>query len=142
MRGNRGAKMNLSQIRRLYYWLSYHRYTGFLYGGLLYVPYKVILFILVALAVVFAPYMLYVLYSNGRRGWLAAFAVVVGIPAVLAFVIPASGLVAAAVLHLFPLLTFYFYCYALRFSVGEWVGDASVADEAWINAQDRNKDGF
>lgn len=128
--------MNLPQVRRLYYWLSYNRFSAVLYGGLFYIPYLLVLVALIVLAVVFAPYVIYVLYENGKRGWLVTFGIVVGIPVVLAFVPTGSGMF-NTMLHFLPLLAFYFYCYVLRFSVGEWISDASPMGEIEIGARDR-----
>lgn len=134
--GDRSSHINLPQVRRLYYWLSYNRYSIFVYGGLFYIPAAPILLLLTVLAGVFAPYMLYVLYRNGKRGWLVTFGIVVGIPVVLAFV-PTGSDIFNAMLRFLPLLTFYFYCYMLRFSVGEWISDASPMGEIEVGARDR-----
>ncbi len=109
-------------LRRLHYWLSYNRYTILLYGGGIFVPLLPIMLLLIVLAVLFAPYLLYVLYRNGKRGWILAFAIMVGIPTALAFV-STGNIVLDTGLHLLPLLTFYLYCYVLRFSTSEWISD-------------------
>lgn len=126
--GNAGAELRVAKLRRLYYWLSYHRFTGFLYGGLLIVPWVVILVALIAAAVVFAPYMLFVLYKEGKRGWLIFFAVLVGGPVALTFIHTGSHPF-DVFLDFMPLLAYYFYCYLLRFSVREWISDADMASE-------------
>lgn len=124
--GTAKAEMRISKLKRLYYWLSYHRFTGVLYGGLLFVPWLLVLVALIALAVVFAPYMLLVLYKEGKRGWLIFFAVLVGAPVALTFIHTGSQMF-DAFLDFMPLLAFYFYCYLLRFSVREWISDADMA---------------
>ncbi len=78
-------EVDMSQIRTLHKWLSYNRYTIFGYGGGVYLPWGLILFVMTILAVVFAPYMIYVLYRNGKRGWVVFFGVIVGIPLIFAF---------------------------------------------------------
>jgi hypothetical protein len=131
--------IDLAQMRRLHYWLSYNRYSIFIYGGGFFLPAVPILLALILLAIVFAPYMLYVLYKNRKHGWLVAFAIMVGIPLPFAFLSTGSVIIDTG-LHFLPLLTFYFYCYLLRFSVGEWISDASPIDELWTeeeNTQNR-----
>lgn len=120
------VEFRVSKLKRLYYWLSYQRFTGALYGGLLFVPWLLILVVLIALAVVFAPYMLFVLYKQGKRGWLIFFVFLIGVPVGMAFVSTGSEPF-DAFLDFMPLLAFYFYCYLLRFSVREWISDASMA---------------
>ncbi len=90
------------------------------------------------LAVVFAPYVLWVLCKNGKTGWLVTFAVVVGIPVGLEFV-HVSDVVASTVLRFLPLLTFYFFCFVLRFSVADWISDADMnpADQMWTQEEDK-----
>lgn len=128
--------VDAAQLRRLYHWLSYNRYTIFLYGGGIYLPWALILLALIVLAAVFAPYLLYVLYKNGNHGWLAAFAIMVGIPVVLAFLSTGNAILDTC-LHFLPLLAFYFYCFVLRFSVSEWVGDDNPVDQLWNDEEDR-----
>lgn len=134
------SETNVAQLRRLHYWLSYNRYTVFIYGGGFYLPWAtIILPVLIVLAVVFAPYMLLVLYRSGRRGWLVFFAAIVGVPTVLAF-LPIDDIVVSTILHFLPLLTFYFYCFVLRYAVAEWVSDASPVSALFINEQNRQNE--
>lgn len=134
--GNSNNDLDISQIRTLHKWLSYNRYTIFGYGGGFYIPWGFVLGIMTLLAVVFAPYMLYVLYKNGKRGWLVFFGISVGIPIVLAFINTGNDVVDTG-LHFLPLLTFYFYCLILRYSVDDWVSDADMAKA--IQAQDADR---
>jgi hypothetical protein len=85
---------------------------------------------------VFAPYMLFVLHSNGKRGWLVTFAVMVGVPLPFAF-LETGNVVLDTCLHFFPLLMFYLYCYLLRFSVREWISSVSSIDQLWIDERNR-----
>lgn len=137
----REGEMRASQLNRLYYWLSYHRFSIVLYGALYCLPWLLVFLAVVILALVFAPYMLYVLYKNGKRGWLVTFAAVVGVPIVLAF-IPTGSRFFGIFLDFMPLLAFYFYCYLLRFSVGEWISDASQAAEEWVTEEEKQDESF
>lgn len=113
-----------------------HRFSAIMYGGLFYIPYLLVLVALIVLAVIFAAHVLYVLCKNSKRGWLLTFGIIVGIPVALAFV-PTGSDMFSTMLPFLPLLAFYFYCYALRFSVGEWTSDASPMGEIEIDAKDR-----
>jgi hypothetical protein len=122
----------VGRLRRLHYWLSYNRYTIVVYGGGFFLPFGLVLGALIVLAVFFAPYLLFVLYKSGKWGWLLAFAIMVGIPLALLFV-PTESTVLKTILLFLPLLSFYFYCYILRFSVGEWLSEASPRDQRWLD---------
>ncbi len=132
---NPKLQLDVAQLRRLHRWLSYNRYTIFIYGGGLYLLVPTLL-VLIVLAIVFAPYMLFVLYKNGKRGWLIFFGVLVGIPTVLAFS-STDNIVLSTLLHYLPLLTFYFYCFLLRLSVDDWVSDSSSVVQSLIDSHDR-----
>ncbi len=124
------SNMDVAQLQRLHYFLSYNRYTIFTYGGFFFIPFVPLYMLLVVLAIAFGPYVIFVLYRNGKRGWLLAFGLVVGIPTVLAF-IPVHDIVAQTALHFLPLLTFYSYCFLLRLTMSDWISDLSAAEGLW-----------
>lgn len=107
-----------------------------MYGGGFFIPWELLSPLLFVLPILFAPYVLFVLYRNGKRGWLITFAVMVVIPILFAF-LSTGNIVLDTGLHLLPLLTFYLYCYLLRFSVGEWISDLSSIDQLWIDERNR-----
>lgn len=78
-----------------------------------------LLFIFVAAAVLLMPYMLFVLYKLGKKGWIIFFNILVILP-LLVIVIFLHDLMFFAALVQIPLLLFYFYCFLLRFPVNEW----------------------
>lgn len=133
---NSSSEIDLGQVRRLHQWLSSNRFTIFIYGALFILPTGIVLAILILLAVLFAPYMLFVLYRNGKRGWLIFFAVIVGIPIALAFLSTGNPGMDTA-LHFLPLLTFYLYCFILHYTVDEWISDASPTGELEIDEENR-----
>lgn len=134
--GNPNSGTNLPQLRRLHYWLSYNRYSIVIFGGGFYLPAEVLMAILIPLAVIFAPYVLYVLYRNHKNGWLVFFAILVGIPTVLAF-LSTGNFVLDTGLHFLPLLTFYVYCFLLRLAVDDWISDVSYVDQLWTEEQNK-----
>lgn len=137
------SEINLPQLRHLYILLIYKRLTIFIYGLGFWAGPIIIAVILGILAIMFAPYVIFVLYKNGKRGWLFALAIIVGIPTGLMFVPTHVHLVRVFLLYQ-PLLAFYFYCFVLRYSVADWISDATPEGETWVEAEDKanNPDGF
>jgi hypothetical protein len=127
---------NIPQLRRLRHWLTYNRYTIFTYGGGIFFPAGIILLCLILLAILFTPYMLFVLYKNRKHGWLLLFAIIVGIPILPAF-LSTGNFVLNVMMHFLPLLAFYLYCFLLRFSVDDWISDTSETHQLWTEEEDR-----
>ena len=90
-------------------------------GFVMLFAYSLLLPLLRVAAFTFAPYVLWMLYKEKRFGWLAFFALLVGVPTVGAFV--ADG-AAAAFWDGAALVAFYFYCLLLKHAVGQWVDEA------------------
>ncbi len=134
--GNPNSESNLARLRRLHYWLSYNRYTILIYGGGFYLSAGILMALLIPLAIIFAPYVLYVLFRNHKYGWLVFFAVLVGIPTGLAF-LSTGNFVLDTGLHFLPLLTFYLYCFLLRLAVDDWISDVSVVDQLWTDEKNK-----
>ena len=127
---------HVPRLRRLYHWLTYNRLTIFLYAGSFFLLPKIILSFLAVLAILFAPYVVFVLYKNGKRGWLLFFAIITGIPTGFAFLHTGNSLLDTA-LPFFPLATFYLYCVILRYSVADWISDASPIGEQQVEYEDK-----
>lgn len=79
-----------------------------------------LIFFLIAAAIVFTPFMLFVLYKENKKGWIVFFFILIVIPFILStifhftfsFVFP---------WHLIVLVLFYFYCFLLRIEVNNWM---------------------
>ena len=67
---------------------------------------------------IFTPYIIYVLFTEKRFGWLLTYFIMVIIPAMIAITVLgiAYGLI---ILILFA--PFYFFCFIIKFSVDEWI---------------------
>lgn len=84
-----------------------------------------IVFLLTAAALLFTPFMLYVLYNEKKTGWIVAFCILVLIPAV--FITTLSFFYSFLMPFLFILLSlFYFYCFLLRLEVNNWLRERNV----------------
>ena len=75
---------------------------------------------LVAIAIPFSLYMLFVLYLHNKRGWIYGFLIIMGISFIPIVFFSNENLLLIA-LKFTPLLTFVLYTMALRMKVGEWL---------------------
>ena len=106
-----------SHLDRLSYYLNWELsastwyFLSFAYGFLLYAA--------VAAAVVFTPYMLYVLFIEKKTGWLIFFFIIVILPLILISIF-FSGTIYFSVMKLVPLAFYFFYCFLLKVSAKEW----------------------
>lgn len=98
-----------------------------------------LLFLLIAAlaALIFAPYMLYVLYKENKKGWIIFFGVIVIIPLIVFIIISFLDpfLKPAA---LITIGLFYFYCFLLRFSVNDWIREERAKNEYILEKQKRD----
>jgi hypothetical protein len=107
-------------LQKLHRWLTAGGLSALLGTGAYFVPYGIIMMVLIVAAVVFTPYMLWSLYQCRRFGWIAAFGVLVLLPALLAVALSPGG-VAGFLLAMLPLFNFYLFTWVLRHAVGEWL---------------------
>jgi hypothetical protein len=128
--------VSVPQLRKLYRFLTYNRLTIFLYGACIYLPPTWVLMFVAFLAILFAPYMLFVLARNRKRGWLLFFVIIVGISIGLTFIQVDNSIFQFALLCL-PLATFYTYCVILRYTVSEWITDESPIGLLEVEETDR-----
>ncbi|HOI29642.1 MAG TPA: hypothetical protein PLZ15_07735 [Melioribacteraceae bacterium] len=99
----------------------------------------VFIFFAAATAIIFTPYMLYVLYSEKKKGWIILFAAIVIVPVIflLLFTVIAEF---SNILLFITLGLFYFYCFLLRFEVNDWVREARARSQYLIDKQKREKE--
>ncbi|MEE9430986.1 MAG: hypothetical protein V3V16_08105 [Melioribacteraceae bacterium] len=70
-------------------------------------------------ALIFLPYLLFILFKENRNGWIIAFAVVVVIPFLISFLI--SLKMGNNFFLIIALAFFYLYCFMLKYSVTDWI---------------------
>jgi hypothetical protein len=86
--------------------------------------YPINLYIIIIAAILFTPYMLYVLIKERKYGWIVMFFLVVVLPyPVLYFIIGDYILLPGWML--LPIISFYFYCFIIKFSVEDWLREYS-----------------
>ncbi len=85
-------------------------------------PIIIVLGVIAAAAILFTPYIFYVLIKERKFGWIIIFFAMIIIPLLLAFIIFRDTLAFEAVI-LISLACFYFYCYLIKFEVDKWLGE-------------------
>jgi len=89
---------------------------------------KVVIGFGILLAILFTPYIFYVLIKEKKHGWIFIFFAMIIIPEILGYLIFEDTLAFEAGL-LIPLAFFYFYCYLIKFEVDKWLADYSWDQE-------------
>ena len=89
---------------------------------------KIILVIIVGAAILFTPYIFYVLIKENKYGWITTFFAMIILPLVSAYILFRDALFFEAIV-LIPLLSFYFYCYLIKFEVDKWLNEYSWHQE-------------
>lgn len=124
-------------MTRLQKYLNYEVSSSILY----FLSFQVFVFIFIAsaAALAFTPFMLYVLFSEKKKGWIILFIVIVIVPII--FLLILSVMVEFSKPLLFITLgLFYFYCFLLRFEVNDWVREASAKNQYLIDKKKRELD--
>ena len=130
------------RLQNLQYWLTFAGASSILVLSLAIFQMGVVLPVLCLTAAGFSVYILRALIAAGKKGWVTAFGILVGGPFLLCLIPDESGIVVSA-LWFIPLVTFYFYCWLLRYCVTEWLSD--LGDEKAFEHGEKNSkvfDGF
>jgi len=76
--------------------------------------------LIIAAAILFTPYMLYILITEKRFGWIAAFLIIVIAPFILFYFFSRNSYAFEAMM-LIPFIFFYFFCLLVRLAVNQWI---------------------
>ena len=87
-------------------------------------PIKLAIILIAIAAMLFSPYILYVLIIEQKIGWIITFFSMTLFPLLFIYIFFRKALFYDA-LVLIPLLLFYFYCYLIKFEVDKWLADYS-----------------
>lgn len=98
----------------LYIWI-----TIFIPSIRFWIP-MIIIGLIVGAAILFTPYIFYILIKEKRYGWIITFFIMIIIPLIFGPIIFRDTLAFEASLMI-PLGLFYFYCYLIKFSVAKWI---------------------
>jgi hypothetical protein len=117
-------------------YLNYELSTSLLFFSSLFAG----IFLILALiaAILFTPYMLYMLYKEKKNGWIIFYFLLVALPLIVIFIISLTVDFIAPLL-LIPLGLFYFYCFLLRFEVNSWIRERN-AREQWIAQKKKSEE--
>ena len=80
----------------------------------------ILIFILSALAFLFMPYVIFVLYQNEKYSWIISLILMVVLPVFL-LVFLVEQTYTLMILLLIELAVFYVYCFSLRIALNGWV---------------------
>ena len=83
---------------------------------------KILLVIIIGAAVLFTPFLFYVLIKEKRYGWITIYFFMVVLPYIIILLIFYNFVLLGAWL-LVPVILFYFYCFLLKSSVADWLKD-------------------
>lgn len=111
---------NLNQLKKF---LNYEVSLSVLY--LLSFLMAAFLFDAFAAALIFTPYMLYILFKEDKKSWIVIFIIIVIIPLIILIILTFLFTFDKSLL-LIPLGLFYFYCFLLRFEVNSWIRELSA----------------
>ena len=99
---------------------------------------KIIIGVFALAAILFTPYIFYVLSKEKKFGWIILFFIMIIIPEVLGYLIFKDTLAFEAAL-LIPLAFFYFYCYLIKYEVDKWIGEYNWHQERLQQKKEREE---
>lgn len=109
---------------RLHHWLNYGSKSAILGFGAFWLPIGPVTMLVVVLALLFTPYLLWRLYQIRWYGWLGVFVVVVLVPLLIVRpLVDPRAMLWWYVFTVGPLLTFYLFIWVLRYVLGEHVDE-------------------
>lgn len=80
----------------------------------------IVLYLSALAAIIFTPFLIYVLAKSHKFGWLAIFVIIVVLPAIVILIISPKTIYSQIFL-LIQLGAFYAYCFVIRLVVVDWV---------------------
>jgi len=136
MENNNGIFVSTGNLERLSRILNYQLSTSVLLIGYYFSP---VLYLAIIAAVLFAPYMLFVLFREKRFGWITFFIILVLCPIFISllFFYHTEYFI---IFMLIPLALFYFYCFLLKITIGDWVQERNAKNERCNNLEEQLND--
>jgi hypothetical protein len=92
-----------------------------------------------AAALIFTPYMLYILFKEDKKSWIVIFIIIVIIPLILLIILTFLFAFDKS-LFLIPLGLFYFYCFLLRFEVNGWIRELSAKNLFLLKQKEKDEE--
>jgi hypothetical protein len=110
------------KLERFYSWLTYGLYSSVLLLIAIFLPLIVSLPIISIVVIGFSVYIIRTLIQFEKKPWIILYAIIIGIPLLLAVFFSNSEIV-GNVVWFFPISMFFLYCVLLRHSIIEWISD-------------------
>jgi hypothetical protein len=95
-----------------------------------------VLYLAIIAAILFAPFMLYVLFKEKRYGWIIFFIIIVLLPLLIDVLFFYHTNVYLILLFI-PLALFYFYCFLLRITIRDWMQEKNAKNERCSNLEEQ-----
>ncbi len=111
---------NIRRLEKFYKYLNYEISSSLLYLGSWFIP--MFTSLLFFAAIVFTPFMLFVLYKEGKNGWIIFFSIIVILPVVILISFYSSLLMVV-------LVPFYLFCFILRMEAKGWVTEMRARND-------------
>lgn len=96
--------------------------TGGLLGGMINPYTRVLMIITASSAVIFLPYILFILYKENRKGWILFLTVIVILPFIFLFLFLQFSMF-YNMAGLIPILLYTLFCYLLKSQISEWLSE-------------------
>jgi hypothetical protein len=119
----------VTHLQRLCTLLNFELSTSVMF--LLQFLWQITLFLAAFAAILFTPYLLFVLLKEKKFVWLGLFIAIVLLPMLIIILFLSEHLFYLAFIQV-PLLLFYLYCFMLRFDANEWLREMNwkIYDQA------------
>lgn len=111
---------NVARLEKLYTYLNYEVSSSILYLGSWFIPMFMPLIFLAA--IIFTPYMIFVLYKEKKKGWIIFFF----LSTILPIIFLSNFYPSLIAIGLIP---FYFFCFILRMTAKEWLNEMRARNE-------------
>lgn len=99
---------------------------------------QTLLLVIATAAILFTPYIFYVLIKENKYGWIITFFLITIIPLAMTYILFKNSIFIEALI-LIPLLSFYIYCYLIKFEVDKWIADYSWHQERLQQKKEREE---
>ncbi|MCX8107054.1 MAG: hypothetical protein N3D80_14395 [Ignavibacterium album] len=86
---------------------------------------SIIIVVIIAIAKLAIPFIIYVLYKEKKYGWIVSLILLIILPSSIIYWLIRDSVFSRYFL-IIPFLLFYFFCVLLKFTVREWLTEAEV----------------
>ncbi|MBK8944083.1 MAG: hypothetical protein IPM32_02325 [Ignavibacteriae bacterium] len=102
--------------------------------------FHVIALILTSLAaILFTPFLLYVLFKEKRFGWFTAFIIMIFLPIIISQIVGIEK-ESFPIILMISLFIFYFYCFVIKYVVSDWLKEYNWSQQ--LEEQKREKEEY